>query len=72
LLYTIATVFHKKNLKIKVKNGSAHLIYYKSNSKKIDLILKINKKNIRITKNIGVIDKNLPDFEAIVISVRAN
>jgi hypothetical protein len=72
LLYAIATVFHKKNLKINVKNGCAHLIYYKAGHKKIDLIVKINKKNIRITKNINSIDKNTPDFESMIISVRAN
>jgi hypothetical protein len=72
ILYAITQAHWLKDFHVTIKNGKAHLIYYKSKKKVIDLTIKVRKNTIRITKTINTIDKSTPDLESMTLSIRAN
>lgn len=72
ILYAITRAWNFKEFKIKLDKSKVHLIYYESKTKIIDLIIKIDKESIRITKKINEINTDKIDYDNLAISVRAN
>jgi hypothetical protein len=72
ILYAITQAHWFNQFEITIQGGSAHLIYYKSKKKVIDLLINFKNDTIRITKKIDIPNKEEIDYESLAISVRAN